>query len=159
MSNISTLRKKRGVVRASITRLTNRLRDLERDADRPATLDLARGMACKIDALDSDFRAHHHALIDLIDDEDTLQREQTTLDDHDDFVAELAAPMEQLVNLARRVCPPLGSAARRPRGFGRLHGLGRTPLATGCMATHLVGVAGMDPQPSAAGRMSARWFG
>ena len=80
MSNISTLRRRRGVVRASITRLTNRLKDLEKDADRPTTLDLARGMTRKLDALDSDFRTHHHALIDLIDDEETLQREQTPLD-------------------------------------------------------------------------------
>ena len=56
MSNISTLRRRRGVVRAGITRLTNHLKDLEKDADRPTTLDLARGMTRKLDALDSDFR-------------------------------------------------------------------------------------------------------
>ena len=99
MSNVPILRKRRGVVRASITRLTNRLKDLEKDADRPATLDLARGMTRKLDALDSDFRTHHHALIDLIDVEETLQGEQNTLDDHDDLVAELTVRIQQLITL------------------------------------------------------------
>ena len=56
-------------------------------------------MTRKLDALNSDFRTHHDALVDLIDDEKTLQREQTTLDEHDDCVAELAAHIEQLINL------------------------------------------------------------
>ena len=99
MSNISTLRKRRGVICASITRLTNRLKDLEKETDRSTTLELARGMTRKLDALDSDFRTHHHALIDLIDDEETLLREQSTLDEHDDFVAELAARIERLISL------------------------------------------------------------
>ena len=72
MSNVSALRKRRGVVRTSITRLTNHLKDLEEDADRPATLELARGMTRKLDTLDTDFCTRHHAIIDLIDDEETL---------------------------------------------------------------------------------------
>ena len=99
MSNVSTFRKRRGVVRASIIRLTNRLKDLEKNADQPATLDLARGMTRKLDALDSDFRMHHHTPIDLIDDEETLQREHTMLDEQDDLVAELATRIGQLINL------------------------------------------------------------
>ena len=99
MSSISTLRKRRGVARASITRLTTRLKDLESDTSRQATLGLAQGMTRKLDALDSDFRTHHHALIDLIDDEEALQEEQSTLDEHDDVVAELAVRIQQLINL------------------------------------------------------------
>ena len=87
MSNAATLRKRRGVVRASITRLTNRFKDLENDTDKPATLELAQGMTL-LDALDG---THHHALIDLIDDEEALSTEQSILDDHDDFVADLSA--------------------------------------------------------------------
>ena len=86
-------------MRASITRLTSRLKDLEKDADKPATLDLAQGMTRKLDSLDADFRTHHHAVVDVVDDEETLEREQTTLDEHDDVVAELAARIEQLVSL------------------------------------------------------------
>ena len=108
MSNASTLR---GVVRASITRLTNRLKDLEVDTDKPATLDFAQGMARKLDALDSEFRTHHHALVDLIDDEEALL---ATLDDHDDFVAELSARIQQLVNACTPSSdPPLRKIASR----------------------------------------------
>ena len=80
MSNASTLRKRRGVVRASITRLTSRLRDLESDTEKPAALDLAQGMIRKLNALNSEFRTHHQALVDLIDDEEAIQTEQKTLD-------------------------------------------------------------------------------
>ena len=98
LSNVSTLRKRRGVVRASITRLTNRLKELEGDTDSPATLDLAGGITRKLDALDTEFRAHHQALVDLIDDEEALLTEQNTLDDHDDLVAVLTARIRQLVS-------------------------------------------------------------
>ena len=114
MSNVSTLRKRRGVVRTSITRLTNRLKDLEADTDKPATLDLAQGMARKLDALDSEFRSHYHALVDLIDDEEALLAEQKTLDDHDDFVAALSARIQQLVNACTPSSdPPLRKIASR----------------------------------------------
>ena len=116
MSNVSTLRKRRGVARASITRLTNRLKELESDAGRPATLDHAQGMTRKLDSLDSEFRTHHHALIDLIDDEETLQKEQSTLDEHDDFVAELAVRIQQLIN----VCTPPSDASPRKIASRRL---------------------------------------
>ena len=114
MSNASTLRKRRGVVRASITRLTDRLKDLVADTDKPATQDLAQGMARMLDAPDSEFRTHHHALVDLIDDEEALLAEQKTLDDHDDFVAELSARIQQLVNACTPSSdPPLRKIASR----------------------------------------------
>jgi hypothetical protein len=61
----------RGVVSAFIT---SRLKNLGSDMDKPATLELAEGMACKLDALDSGFKTHH-ALVYL--DEQALLREQT----------------------------------------------------------------------------------
>ena len=99
MSNLPSLKKRRGVARASITRLATRLKDLENDATGSTTLDLARGMTRKLDALDSEFRNHHHNIVDFIDNEEALQREQSTLDEHDDCVAELAARMQQLISV------------------------------------------------------------
>ena len=114
MSDVSTLRKRRGVVRASITRLTNRLKDLESDTDKPATLDLAQGMTRKLEALDSEFRTHHHALVDLVEDEEALLTEQKILDDHDDLVAELTVCIQQLVNACTPSSdPPLRKIASR----------------------------------------------
>ena len=116
MSNVSTLRKRRGVVRASITRLTNRLKELEGDTDSPVTLDLAGGMTRKLDALDTEFRAHHQALVDLIDDEEALLTEQNTLDDHDDHVAVLTARIRQLVS----ACTPSSDLSLRKIASRRL---------------------------------------
>ena len=53
----------------------------------------------RLDVLDSEFRTHHHAIVDFIDDEEALQREQSTLDEYDDCVAELAARMQQLISV------------------------------------------------------------
>ena len=80
MSDLTTLNKRRGVALASITCLANRLKELESDTDKPTTLNLAQGMLQKLEMLDNDFRTHHHALVDLIDDEGTLSEEQGTLD-------------------------------------------------------------------------------
>ena len=94
----ATLRKRRGVVLASITRLATKLRELETRAHEPSALKLAHRMSQKIESLDSEFRAHHFALIDVVPDEDeeTLLKEQKTLDKHDDDVAELAVRVERL---------------------------------------------------------------
>ena len=56
-------------------------------------------MSQKLDALDSEFRTHHYALIDAVpeEDEETLSKEQETLDRHDDDVAELAITVERLI--------------------------------------------------------------
>ena len=53
-------KKRRGVVHASITRLTNRLKDLEAEVGVDKTLELAQRMSQKLSDLDSEFRTHHH---------------------------------------------------------------------------------------------------
>ena len=47
-------------------------------------------MSQKLDALDSEFKTHHQAIIDFIDDEEALEAEQSLVDEHDDLGAELA---------------------------------------------------------------------
>ena len=128
MSNASTLRKRRGVVRASITRLTSRLRDLESDTDKPAALDLAQGMIRKLNALDSEFRTHHQALVDLIDDEEAIQTEQKTLDDHDDFVAELSVRIQH-------PCTPSSEPSLRKIAARRLSHLKKALSSVGAAIT------------------------
>ena len=94
---LANAKKRRGVARASLTRLNTRLKDLEGDAGEPKTLELAQRFSQKLSDLDSEFRTHHHALIDLIDDEETLAKEQETLDAHDDLVAELSVRVKQVI--------------------------------------------------------------
>ena len=85
------LRRRRGVVKASITRIAKNLRDLESKADDPSTLDHAQRIA---EELDLEFKEHHGVLIDLIVDcdEDVLQKEQEALDEHDDECWEVPSP-------------------------------------------------------------------
>ena len=73
-------------------------------------------MTRKLDALDTEFRAHHQVLVDLIDDEEALLMEQNTLDDHDDHVAVLTAHIRQLVS----ACTPSSDLSLRKIASRRL---------------------------------------
>ena len=86
-------------MRASITRLTTKLKDLEGKTEQSSTFDLAKGIAQKLELLDVEFHKHHYDLVDLIDDEDetALSQAQETLDDHDDDLATLKARVQQLI--------------------------------------------------------------
>ena len=45
-------------------------------------------MQQRLKALDTEFQSHHHSIVDLIDDEGSLSKEQG-LDEHDDLIADL----------------------------------------------------------------------
>ena len=60
--------------------------------------DSARRMSQKLSDLDSEFRTHHHAVIDLIDDDEALAKEQETLDAHDDLLTELSVRLKQVID-------------------------------------------------------------
>ena len=94
---LSTLKRRRGVTKASVTRLSTRLKDLETDISRPGTIDHARRMQQKLDALDGEFRSHHQSIVDLVDNEEALTGEQSTLDEHDDLIADLSVRVNQLI--------------------------------------------------------------
>ena len=94
---LSTLKRRRGVSKASVTRLSTRLKDLETDISRPGTIDHARRMQQKLDTLDGEFQSHHQGIVDLIDNEEALTGEQSTLDEHDDLIADLSVHVNQLI--------------------------------------------------------------
>jgi ATP-dependent helicase/DNAse subunit B len=95
----STNRKRKGVVRASVTRLLARVSELEhKERPSPGDLDTARRLQQKLEELDSDFKTYHLAVVDLTDDE-ALDTEQAMLDEHDDKVTDLSARLQQLVSI------------------------------------------------------------
>ena len=98
---LATLRRRRGVVRASITRLATRLSELEPRAHETTTSSLAHRMSTKLETLDSDFKIHHLAVIDALTegDEDGLAKEQEILDAHDDEVASLTSRIKYLLQM------------------------------------------------------------
>ena len=97
-SELSKLRRRRGVAKASITRIESRLTDLEGDPDRPNVRDSARQMLAKLKEHDADFKTIHLTLIDLTDDDEILITEQSTLDEHDDLVAALTVRIMALAD-------------------------------------------------------------
>ena len=100
MSEVSlhTAKRRRGVALSSITRLQKHVADLEAK-DRLSRKDLVnvKGFIKRLESLDSDFKEHHSTVVDLIEeDEDVLREEQAKLDDHEDKVTDL---MSRLVEL------------------------------------------------------------
>ena len=119
-SPISKLRKRRGVVRASITRLAARLKELENASPEPDTPKHARQLSEKLKSLDEEFRKLHYEVIDLIDDDgdSTVEAEQVILDKHDDDVSELTVRLESLLTTA--VCPAVDARKSLSRRLSRL---------------------------------------
>ena len=93
---LSNFCKRRGVVKASITRLKTHLSAMELTPDED-TVDNARQLLAKLRTSDSDFKDLHMSMIDLIDDEDTVLAEQTALDNHDDLVASMTLRVQKLI--------------------------------------------------------------
>ena len=67
MTTIAVLRKRRGVPRASITRLGRRLEELEGLTNQPDTLNIAQQLKKKLSELDAEFKKHHYNLVDVVD--------------------------------------------------------------------------------------------
>ena len=90
-------KKRRGVTRASLTRLATRLRDLQGKTDQPDTLALAKRAKQKLIDLKTDFMTHHLALVDVITIEESLEAEQAILDSFDEEVATLEIRIQYLI--------------------------------------------------------------
>ena len=92
---LSNNRKKRGVIKASLTRLSSRLDAVERFPDP----DEARRLTIRLETLSTEFKVHHYSIIDLLDDEVELAEQQEILDEHDDYVSQLTARLEKIVTI------------------------------------------------------------
>ena len=94
---LGQLRRRRGVTRSSITRLVNRLKELEATADQPATPGHAQQLLSKLNDLDSSFKELHMQIIDKLEDGDTLEHKQIALDKRDDDIAAMTARLNRLM--------------------------------------------------------------
>ena len=95
---LASARRRRGVVRGSITRLERRVDAFEvktdlTHADRFAIQRLIK----KFETLDAEFRQHHYNVVELLDDTE-VDGEQAILDDHDDKFTDLVERLQQLVS-------------------------------------------------------------
>ena len=113
MPSIGNLRKRRGVVRASITRLATHLRELEETPDHPRTADHATQLLTKLNALDAEYKSLHFEVVDLIDGSEDLEKEQAVLDKHDDDVSALTIRLQTMDTPKRTETPPTADV-RKP---------------------------------------------
>ena len=98
----SNLRKRRGVSCSSVTKLNERITELENITDAHRVVDPARQMLTRLQTFDSDFKKSHFDLIDLIDETNTtaLDIEQAVIDKFDDDVSSYTLRLEALVKRA-----------------------------------------------------------
>lgn len=99
MSELPKLRKRNGAAKASITKFTSRLKQLESKFHEPSTFELAQQLVPNLNSLDARFKEQHFAILDLIDedDADALAREQEILDVHDEELSMLLLRAQQLI--------------------------------------------------------------
>ncbi len=84
--SISNVRKRRGVIRSSLTKLITKTKEIESSGS-PLKRDRAQQALIKLDSLDNEFRAQHFQLIDYLEEEDELSEQQEVLDQTDDDIA------------------------------------------------------------------------
>jgi hypothetical protein len=77
--DVSVLQKRQGIVLASITRLSYRIKELEGKVDQPSTFDLTKHEKDKLESLDSEFKVHH-AVVNILNKAEDLTKEQEVLD-------------------------------------------------------------------------------
>ena len=97
-------RRRRGVVKASITKLVDRVRELEgkgADLTDPDRLS-AKRLQQRLNDMDREFRTYHLGLVDLLDTAQDLETEQAALNEHDDRLTGLLDRLERLATPARK---------------------------------------------------------
>ena len=96
MAQLTNLRRRRGVARASITRL-EKIKGLKLNLNESGIADRARTLKEKVDIADTEFKKHHVSIVELLD-EEYVDAEQGVLDSHEDEILDLLTRLERLVN-------------------------------------------------------------
>ncbi len=96
MADLTVLKRRRGVVKASITMLATKVTELEAIEHNLSVAARAQQFVRKLETLETDFKTHHFGVIDALDDEDLVGAEQDVLDRHDDDIAELHSRLQVL---------------------------------------------------------------
>ena len=93
-------RKKRGVVRRSITNLGKRLIELEGLADKNEAFHHAQRLSTRLVALDTEFKTVQYDLISTINETDdaAIASEQQALDEHDEMIDTLSVRIQRLLD-------------------------------------------------------------
>ena len=96
MTDLPTLKRRRGTARASLTRLITKVAELESAKPDPSITSYAQQYIKRLETLDASFKTHHLAIMDVLEDEGQLEAEQEALAKHDDGVMELSLRLQAL---------------------------------------------------------------
>ena len=99
MTELAFHKKRRAVVRSSITRLETKLSDLESNLGSPTLPENTHSLSDRLKALKMDFKTHQLAIIDRTSDEAQLTEEQQALDDNDDVISSLNIRIQRLLSM------------------------------------------------------------
>ena len=99
-------KRRRGAIKASITKLTTKIAELEVKEPGPTTLPLAQQLAKRLQSLDSDFKTCHVAIINVVEDEGPLAEEQDVLDTHDEELFQLNLRLQAFMRAATAATTP-----------------------------------------------------
>ena len=86
--DLSALKRRRGTIKASITKLTTKIAELESKEPGPTTLPLTQQFTKRLEKLDDDFKTRRFAIIDVLEDEGQLAEEQDVVGTYDEELSE-----------------------------------------------------------------------
>lgn len=98
--SVAALRRKRGVIRGSITRIKNRVDVLRTQEDKSEVTAIARQLGKKLESLTSEFKELHYSVLDALEPEEDFVREQRTFDEVDDEITQLQIDIEALMSIS-----------------------------------------------------------
>ena len=112
MSEITTLKRRRGSAKASITKLASKLMELEGQERDQSVSNHAQQLLKRLESLDTGFKTHHFAILDTLEDEEEVEAEQQEIDKHDDDVMSLSLRLQALSTPTTEMSPAV--KARSP---------------------------------------------
>lgn len=98
MTDIDFHKKRRRVTRASLTKLSTKLTELEANTTDPDALRIGQSLVSRLKTLGTEFKTHQLAIIDHTNDKEGLVVEQQALDDYDDTTSELTVCIQRLIS-------------------------------------------------------------
>lgn len=92
-------KKRRTIVRSSLTKLSTNLTELEARPHDPTLLESAKNLAEKLKSLEQEFKNHQLSIIDRFEDEN-LMEEQESLEENNDIVSGYSIRIQRLITAA-----------------------------------------------------------
>ena len=98
-------KRRRGSAKASITKLTSKLIELEGQERDQSVSNHAQQLLKRLESLDTGFKTHHFAILNALEDEEEVEAAQEEIDKHDDDVMNLSLRLQALSTPTTEMSP------------------------------------------------------